>query len=325
MRGKRRVDRQDQIDMLTELLDIARLNSFGPALEVKIMIALQSALTDFSSSGHIKPDAWVTFLDNMFTLTDILVKNVDQLKVSDSITEDNESLENAPFLVQGSIVTLTEKMDEEFVRLLQMVDAHSPDYIERLKDENRVMDIIGRVRQYLEHDGLATPLELCRVFILYIDYIYYKFDVAIVEANKNVGEFHNRDITLYKLEDDAPPKVADETDLNKQQIIGRLCKFIYLHDTTKRINKLATLYQVYNYALHDCWYEARDLMLMSQLPQTIIQAKSDIQLQVLYNRALVQLGLCAFRHGNIFEAHSSLLDILLKGRVRELLAQGLGE
>lgn len=43
--------------------------------------------------------------------------------------------------------------------------------------------------------------------------------------------------------------------------------------------------------------------------------------QIMYNRALVQLGLCAFRHGNIRDAHNALLDIQSGGRAKEMLAQ----
>ncbi len=41
----------------------------------------------------------------------------------------------------------------------------------------------------------------------------------------------------------------------------------------------------------------------------------------MFNRAMVQLGLCAFRHGMTSEAHDALNDIAGSNRVRELLAQ----
>ena len=70
-----------------------------------------------------------------------------------------------------------------------------------------------------------------------------------------------------------------------------------------------------------CRYEARDLMLMSHLQDTISHA--DPMTQILYNRTMVQLGLCGFRHAELRDAHNALLDIQLGGRSMELLAQGL--
>lgn len=320
MRGKKRVDRHDQIEMLTELLTISRANNFGPALEVKILLGLQSSLADYGSGNCMKSEVWIRYIENMETLVDIMAKNED-LTVSDSIAEDQESFQNSPYKVQGCILTVIAKMDEEFVKMLQVCDAHSPEYIDRLRDENRVLAIITKVRKYLEQSSRGTPHELCRVYILTIDYLYYKFDPKIIEMKEDQSVIRGKNLTFSNEQPDYLP-VDDESSLNNLQLMDRLSKYIYINDTTDRIRKLASLYQVYHFALHDKWYKARDLMIMSSLPATILSYKADIQLQVLYNRALVQLGLCAFRHGHIFEAHSSLLDILLKGRVRELLAQG---
>jgi translation initiation factor 3 subunit C len=43
----------------------------------------------------------------------------------------------------------------------------------------------------------------------------------------------------------------------------------------------------------------------------------------MYNRAMVQLGICAFRHESIQDSHNCLADLLMSARVKELLAQGL--
>jgi len=61
-------------------------------------------------------------------------------------------------------------------------------------------------------------------------------------------------------------------------VMDRLCKFIYTKDSTDRIRTRAILCHIYHHALHDRWYEARDLMLMSHLQDSV--QHSDIPTQV---------------------------------------------
>ena len=49
--------------------------------------------------------------------------------------------------------------------------------------------------------------------------------------------------------------------------VDKMCKFIYSRDTSDRIRTRAMLCHVYHHALHDRWFEARDLMLMSHLQE----------------------------------------------------------
>lgn len=128
-------------------------------------------------------------------------------------------------------------------------------------------------------------------------------------------------------------------------IMDRLCKFIYAKDCTDRIRTCAILCHIYHHALHSRWYQARDLMLMSHLQDNIQHADPPVQVgsqedakqhkktsgnnnvfslvKILYNRTMVQLGICAFRQGMIKDAHNALLDIQSSGRAKELLGQGL--
>ena len=67
--------------------------------------------------------------------------------------------------------------------------------------------------------------------------------------------------------------VSPEAEMEK------LCEFIYTKDITDRLRTRAILCHIYHHALHDRWFQARDLMLMSHLQDNI--QHSDVPTQVM--------------------------------------------
>ncbi|XP_067137495.1 eukaryotic translation initiation factor 3 subunit C isoform X2 [Centruroides vittatus] len=325
-RGKKGTDRSEQIDLLNELMDTVKAHALGPAMEVKIMFAIISAIYDYNPNiaTCMKIEMWQKCLEFINKLLDILIANP-SINVGEHISEDSEVFSSVPYRVRGCILTMIERMDEEFTKMLQGCDAHSPEYVERLKDEKEVCLIIQRVQDYLEERG--TPSELCRIYLRHIEHLYYKFDQNVFkwkESRSHKEEKEQQENAVNGEEGSEEEKKDDVPEEPKETsllIMDRLCKFIYVKDSTDRIRTQAMLCHIYHHALHDNWFEARDLMLMSHLQENI--QHSDVPTQILYNRALVQLGLCSFRHGNIKDAHNALLDIQSGGRAKELLAQGL--
>lgn len=116
-----------------------------------------------------------------------------------------------------------------------------------------------------------------------------------------------------------PASVAKPSQ-DSSSLIHDLCVYLY-KNASSLLRTRAMLCHIYHHALHNRFFVARDMLLMSHLQETIHQA--DITTQILHNRTMVQLGLCAFREGRIKEAQACLQDISGTGRVKELLAQGL--
>jgi translation initiation factor 3 subunit C len=180
-----------------------------------------------------------------------------------------------------NLIALIVQMNEKYKQSLQHTDLYSQDYIERLKDECRIYTILDRLKTYFKSTN-----HLCTIYLLMIEYIYYK--------------------------------ISDQSSIT---LIDCYCKYIYMNDILNHARTRASLCQIYHLALHDYYYQARDLMLMCHLQDTI--HSSDILTQILYNRTMIQLGLCAFRCGKIFEAHQALVDFQSGNRIKELLGQDI--
>jgi len=299
-RGKKRTDRREQIELLHELLLISEAHGLGLGLRVKIKMSIISSIFDYNPkvSDAMKPEIWSKLLDCIVELLDLILPVKDTIFIGESVAEDAETLDKPTFRVRGCILTIVERLDEEFTKLLKECDPHSNEYVQRLKDEKRVCEIIDKVQLYLEHQNIES--EVCRVYMRKIDHLYYKFDPLVLKQKK--GEI----------------LASHKTNV---QIMENLCKYIYDKDATDRLRTRAILCHVYHHALHDNWFQARDLVLMSHLQESI--QHSDPATQILYNRTMAHIGLCAFRQGNIKEAHNCLVDLMMTGKVKELLAQGL--
>lgn len=298
-RGKKRTDRKQQIEFLRELRTIADDKKLGAAVAAKIRFNIVSAIFDYNPkvSEPMKLEHWSKLLEEIQALIKLLLTNEDII-LSETILDETEEYETAPFKIRGCMLTAVERLDDEFTKLLKECDPHSNDYVDRLKDEVTVTNVIEQVVQYVERMG--NEMETCRIYLRKIDHLYYKFDPNVLKKKK--GQL----------------PVSTLTSVDEME---RLCRFIYAKDQTDRLRTRAILSHIFHHALHDNWFQARDLVLMSHLQETIHH--SDPPTQILYNRTMANLGLCAFRHGNIKDAHQCLVDLMMTGKPKELLAQGL--
>ena len=106
-----------------------------------------------------------------------------------------------------------------------------------------------------------------------------------------------------------------DKELNK-----KLLKNIYLYGDDREKTR-AMLEEIYFLANHNKFYESKELLLMSKLQDNIY--RTDVSTQILYNRTITQIGLCAFRLGLYSHCYQCLSELISSQRAKELLAQGI--
>ena len=243
-RGKKKTNRKEQIELLNELAGIGQANELGSGIHIKIKFAIIAALFDYNPklSDAMKPDSWEKCMKGVEELLDLLDEQGENITTGEHIMEENEQLDKAPYKIRGCFLTAVERLDEEFIKVLKNCDAHSNEYVDRLKDEPKLVKILDKADKLVHKTGSAS--EICRIFLKRIEHIYFKFDPEVIDQKNG------------KLEA-GKETTADQLD--------KLCKYIYSKDNTDRLRTRAILCHIYFNAIHDNWFAARDLMLMSHL------------------------------------------------------------
>ncbi|KAF9951833.1 Translation initiation factor 3 subunit c [Mortierella alpina] len=306
-RGKKNTNREEQVRVLEKLLHISNT----PYQKIRVFLSLISAQFDFAVglSGYMSIPLWKNAEKYLNGLLTVLESNQDYVVKEDAPEEDDSDKDRSPqngetIFIQGSIVAFIDRLDDEFTKSLQNIDPHTTDYVDRLKDEVGLYTVIVRSHAYFTR--LQQIDAICRTTMRRLEHLYFKPDVVIVAVETATAAL-------------LPPNVA-QASKDSSNLIHDLCVYLY-KNASSLLRTRAMLCHIYHHALHNRFFVARDMLLMSHLQETIHQA--DVTTQILHNRTMVQLGLCAFRGGMIREAQSALQDISGTGRVKELLAQGL--
>jgi translation initiation factor 3 subunit C len=326
-RGTKNYDRLIQVQNFVYLIDkchtVAGANA--PERILRIMFNLVDAQFDANPNmaSHMTITMWKSVFNNF-------VKIIEFLKANPSLVlSDREPELDAPsHHVRGPLLPQLERLDDEFIKSLQFLDSNTQEYVTRVRDEFAFLKLAR-----LAQDLFASRGDLNGVTVMAarrLDHLYYKREREPVAPSETVVAPAAKEDTLAPKVEEAKPQtdVADEPlnipnvpeDTPLQDVVDGLCRLIYKHGDDK-LKRRAMLQQIYNFAVHDKFFEARDLLLLSHLQESISLA--DAGTQVLYNRALVQLGLAAFRKGRIVDCHNYLTEIVFSGKTKELLAQGI--
>jgi translation initiation factor 3 subunit C len=315
-RGKKNVDVREQVKTLDGLIKLAST----PYEYISIYLMLIPLSFDLSTStSYLSLEQWQSTGKNINDLFQILEDNRAVYRVLET-AEVADDLEvqpkpNAEGIVEilGSVVSFVERLDDEFTKSLQIIDPHTTEYLDRLKDEQLIYNTIIRAQLYSELNIPESEItekagdQIARVVARRLEHIYFKPKSLIQIAESKAWEtFKQR-------------SYISDADASTDQLLDSLASTLY-KQSNAIYRKKAMLSHIYYYAFNNQYYKARDMFLMSHLQSTI--HTSDPSLQILFNRALVQLGLSAFRSGLIQDAHQTLQEIATSPRHRELLGQG---
>lgn len=69
-------------------------------------------------------------LERIAEMLDMLLNTKDMI-IAEVVSEEAEEYETPPYKIHGCVLTLVERLDEEFTKLLKECDPHSNEYVER--------------------------------------------------------------------------------------------------------------------------------------------------------------------------------------------------
>ncbi|XP_063934669.1 eukaryotic translation initiation factor 3 subunit C-like [Zophobas morio] len=295
-RGKKLTIFVEVMDQLNQLKKIISEHQLGSGLEVKLTCLLILYRSDnfVRGTNYIAASEWLEVVQDV----ERLLTFTDSVNIYPRLTEEEEVVEltseQQTYKVNGDILSYIEKLDDLLIRHLQAADPHTTEYVALLKNENVLYKLLLDSRTFVE--SFHNENYNCRLYSLLLSHVYYKKLNILKKVDELIGVPHD------------------------PEFLKKLCNYLYAHSSIGPLRARAILCHIYFLSLHDHWQEARDLLLMSHLQDSIHLA--DVDTQILYNRVLAQLGLCAFRCGKIVEAHSCLYDLTSSGRAKDLLAQG---
>eukprot|EP00484_Ammonia_sp_Unknown_P024443 CAMPEP_0197022996 /NCGR_PEP_ID=MMETSP1384-20130603/3780_1 /TAXON_ID=29189 /ORGANISM="Ammonia sp." /LENGTH=1120 /DNA_ID=CAMNT_0042451133 /DNA_START=59 /DNA_END=3421 /DNA_ORIENTATION=+ len=260
--------------------------------------------------------------------------------------------------IQGNLVSYIKKLTLQLWANLKSLDPKSEQYVKRKKNADLLVKTYKQAIHYFGKLGkkdVMAEMEVLWMAVIYDDYDEEMDELTLKDKpSKKDSDKKDESDSKEKKDDDedeakkteddskkkeqkaqptpkqkATPKIPSLSAQFRGQEIMNLPKslvvskaiFVFEHGST-RCQTQAMLYLIYNMAKHNKYELCRDLLLMSHLGSSSRIGSTNIEIQILYNRALARYAICSFCNGYWYSAMIILQELFASGRIKLLLAQG---
>ncbi|CRH03692.1 eukaryotic translation initiation factor 3 subunit 8, putative [Plasmodium relictum] len=340
-RGRKGLDKHEHINILSKLCEIAKSISTQSYIEVlEHLINLEFDVVS-SVYTYMSFNIWNKAFKYIELILDLLIQNDNFYLVSINLAEEitEESTNEKEKIVKSckTLISFLAKLDDELLKALLYIDVQTEEYRKRLGKTIHVIGLLYKGYNYVKYTKKMPELAIY-ISARILEHMYYKSETIFKQIwnfviygkecleslnnNKNNNNLNKENNTKEKSKE----KISEGNDVMTQieicpkKIVENYVYEIFEYGTKQQ--KIRALLQLsYNKSLYDDFLEAKELLNVANVHELALN--SDIQTQILYNRNLIQLGLCAFRHGRIYEAHCCLVEICSQNKHKELIAQGI--
>jgi translation initiation factor 3 subunit C len=329
----RRFDVADRIDCLLRRTDKGPVQAATMLLELASIVENGTSLANF-----LARECWQRCYANLTRVMRIAARAADPVKfisTVDTVVADltTSSLDSIHF--SNRVVSALLMLDEELAKAFQDVDSRTVAYIDIVRDESALLSLTTAI-QVLFAKWNVAPALVARVAAVRAAHLYYKSQEQYAAEAARIAHYPcalelpvpcqhtNEDGSGADFVMPTTALVEYPQDLQVTDLVPTLCRLIYAVDPTAvgpQVRVAALLQHVFCLALHGRYFAARELLLVSHVQDSILQAPE--HLQILCNRALVMLACAAFRCGLYAECHSAIAEVASSARTRELLGQPL--
>jgi translation initiation factor 3 subunit C len=209
--------------------------------------------------------------------------------------------------MNNTLISVLEKLEIELYKSLQYTDQNSKEYILRIKDEITLIILCSKVLEYYKSntDKSYRP----RIYILILSHIYHKNEDQL----RRIGE----KLISQNVSDEYLKILAE----NPEKFMNDISNLLFSNSEEKSKLK-AILLLITSYCLMNKYNKAHNFFKKCNYFDLITHLK-DENIKILYNRTMVQLGLCAFRNGNYQDSLFYLMPLCQMGtsKLKEYLSQ----